>query len=59
MFLPTLVLLLSYTTFYYYSKYNDLIKEYNIDKYSKLMLMDDDEDEDDVDAFAYVRYIKS
>ena len=51
MFLPTLVLLFSYTTFYYYSKYNDLVKVYRLDKFSKLMLMDDDDDEEDVLAY--------
>lgn len=48
MFLQSLVLLFGYTTYYYYQKYEQLVKRYSLEKYSAILLMDDDEYEDEV-----------
>lgn len=52
MILQTLVLLFSYTTYYYYQKYEQLVKRYSLEKYSAILLMDDDEYEDDVHDYS-------
>lgn len=48
MLLQSLVLLFGYTTYYYYQKYEQLVKRYSLEKYSAILLMDDDEYEDEV-----------